>query len=122
MTLFQNEASMKVLRQELEETIILSFPASVEIDIGNADNFKTLALEAIGDSKAVILDATMVEFFDSAGMGVLLALHKNVAENGGKFVLAAMSAPILEVFQMIGFDTIFTVYPDVPAAITGYTS
>jgi anti-sigma B factor antagonist len=122
MTLFQNEASMKVLRQELEDTLILSFPGSVEIDIGNAEEFKTLALEAIDDRKAVILDATLVEFFDSAGMGVLLALHKKVEKNGGKFVLAAMSTPIMEVFQMIGFDTIFTVYPDVPAAITGYTS
>ncbi len=112
---------MEVLLQKLEDTVILSFPGSVEIDIGNAEEFKNLSLQKIGDHKAVILDATLVEFFDSAGMGVLLALHKKVLENGGKFVIAAMSAPILEVFQMIGFDTIFTLYPDVPAAISGYT-
>ena len=111
---------MEVLRQDLGNTIILSFSGSVEIDIGNAQQFKSQALKAIGPHKAVILDATLVEFFDSDGMGVLLALHKQVLGNDGRFVIAAMSPAILEVFQMIGFDTIFTLYPDVPAAIAGF--
>ncbi len=110
---------MDVNSHTINGCLVLSMDAPIEIDLGNAEEFKRRSLESIGDARTVIFDATLVDFFDSAGMGVLLALQKQVHENGGEMVLAGMNRAISEVFQMIGFDSVFAVYPDVPAALDG---
>ncbi len=111
---------MKVERQVVEGVVVLSVGEPVEVDIGNADAFKASALAALGNDRDAVLDVSLVEFFDSVGMGALLSLQKRVAERKGRVVLAGLSRPVLEVFRMVGFDVLFVTYPDVPTAVASF--
>ncbi|MBD3868324.1 MAG: STAS domain-containing protein [Acidobacteria bacterium] len=76
--------------------------------------------EMTSGALVVALDASPVSFFDSAGMGVLLSLKKKARENGGDLALAGLRPAIHEIFQMIGFDTVFKIFPDTSAAVRDF--
>ena len=95
---------MKLGRQQLEGVTVVAVSEPIEIDAGNAEAFKEALLEAIADDLQIVLDATLVEFFDSAGMGVLLAVQKRLAQSRGNLVLAGLNRAIQEIFKMVGFD------------------
>jgi anti-sigma B factor antagonist len=108
---------MRLDRQELEGVTVISVAEPLEVDVGNADEFKAKALEAMGPARLVVLDAALVEFFDSAGMAALLSLQKRAAQRQGKMVLACLNRPVEEIFRMVGFDVVFQTYRDVPEAV-----
>jgi anti-sigma B factor antagonist len=108
---------MKVTGQAFDTVVVVSIDGPAEIDIGNAEAFRDGALAAIGNATRVVVDCGYVEFFDSAGLGALLAVQKRIAERGGKLVLASVNRAVADIFRMVGFDVVFLTYPDLPRAI-----
>ncbi len=108
---------MRVESRETEGVIVVAVTEPVEVDVGNADEFKSRTLEAIGAAQRVVLDATRVDFFDSAGMAALLSLQKRTTQRQGKLVLAGLTRPVQDVFRMVGFDVVFETFPSVPEAV-----
>lgn len=113
----QEDRVMKVGRQQVEGVTVVAVSEPIEVDTGNADAFKDAILEAIGDDLRIVLDASLVEFFNSAGMGALFAVQKRLARQQGALVLAGLNQAIQEIFKMVGFDVIFEIHPEVPGAI-----
>ena len=109
---------MNLGRQVLEGVTIVSVDEPLEVDVGNAEDFKEAALRAMGDDQTVIIDASFIDFFDSAGMGALLSLQKRVAQKQGTLALAGLNRAVQDVFRMVGFDVVFVTYPDVAQAIS----
>ena len=109
---------MKIDRRDENGVVVLTVAETGEVDLDRADAFRDSVLRTMGDAKRVVLDCTLVEFFDSAGMGALLAIQREVVERRrGAFALAGLHRNILEVFRMVGFDTIFLFHPDAPTAV-----
>ena len=109
---------MKMKRDVIEGIAVIGPAEPVQIDINNIDRFQA-AFESMlqeGD-RDVVLDATHVEFFDSAGMGGLLSLQKQVQQRSGQLVVASLNRSVAEVFRMIGFDMVFPTYPDAEQAV-----
>lgn len=96
---------------------VIAAAGPLEVELSNADRFRDDLLATIGEARLAVFDATAVEFFDSAGMGALLAVHRSLEKRGGRLALAGLSRQVQEVFQMIGFDMVFPIYPDVAAAV-----
>jgi anti-sigma B factor antagonist len=108
---------MKIFRKMVGGVVVIGPDQRVEIDVGNADDFRDQALQAIADSPKVVLDGSHVDFFDSAGMGALLSLKKKARENEGDLFLAGLQPSIREIFQVIGFDVVFKLFPDAEEAV-----
>lgn len=108
---------MRVERQIVDGVLVVSVGEPVEVDVGHADAFKEAVLSAVGTEPVVVLDVSLVEFFDSAGMSALLSIQKRVVERGGKLALCGLNRAVQEIFQMIGFDLVFLTCPDVPKAL-----
>lgn len=108
---------MRVDRQLIDGVTVVTVAEPLEVAFGNADDFREAALQAIGDATDVVLDASLVGFFDSDGMSALLTLQKRVGERRGRMVLAGLNRSIQEIFTMVGFDVVFLTYPDVPQAV-----
>jgi anti-sigma B factor antagonist len=68
-----------------------------------------------GDRKFV-LDATGLEYIDSAGIGALVAALTNVKKAGGELRLAGAKDRIVRLFAMTGVDKLLSVYPTVAEA------
>lgn len=97
---------------------VLTVAEPGEVDLDRLDDFRAGVLEAIGDASRVVLDCTLVEFFDSAGMGALLSIQKEIVEKRrGALAIAGLSRSVLEMFRMIGFDAIFVIRPDAATAV-----
>lgn len=108
---------MKTLTEVLEGVTVVRVDETLEVDMGNAADFKASTLEAIGDATRVALELSRVEFFDSAGMGALFSLQKRIAERGGTIVLVGLNRSVMGMFRMVGFDVVFVCVPDVAKAV-----
>lgn len=88
--------------------------ALVEI-IGHLDteSAKSLAeqlspiLEDAG--KQITLDFSNLEYISSSGLRVLLLLNKKAKENGGCVTIVGIRENIRQIFQIVGFDVLFTI-------------
>ena len=91
-----------------------------EIGYGN-DGVVTLAgrLDAAQADKAqqfldaadapTTLDFAQLEYISSAGLGVLLALHKRLLAAGGGLRLIRVNKHIHDIFRFSGFDRVFVI-------------
>lgn len=109
---------MRLNRKIVDGVPVIAPAEPVEIDIGNREQFKEAFKQRIEpDDTDVVLDASAVEFFDSAGMGTLLSIQKILKERGGRMAIAGANRSVLEVFRMVGFDLVFLLQPDEASAI-----
>lgn len=111
---------MKVNRQLMEGVTIVSMAERMKVDAGNAEAFQDAVLAAAEDTEQMVLDISLVEFFDSAGLGALLSVQKQLAQRKGKLVLTGLNRTLRETFQMVGFDLLFMTFPDVPDSVASF--
>lgn len=87
---------------------------------GRADSAGAGELERAllqSNNSRVILDMSRLTYVNSAALRILAeALTKN-QEHGGDLLLAAPSARIRRVFQIIGFDLFFRMFDTLEAAV-----
>ena len=87
------------------------------IDSVNAAALKAEALALLGDATDVVVDLTGIEFIDSAGVGVLVALFKNARMKGGRARFCGLTQGVRSVLEIIRLDQIFEIFDDVAAAV-----
>ena len=78
--------------------------------------------DAIGElcdagNARVVVDLSEVVYMASAGLAALLTGVRRARLLKGDVRLAAMNARVREVFEMSGFDQVFTIYPGVADAV-----
>jgi anti-sigma B factor antagonist len=87
------------------------------IDSVNAAAVKAEALARLGEATDVVVDLSSVEFIDSAGVGVLVALFKNARLRGGRARFCGLTPGVRGVLEIIRLDQIFEIFEDVEAAV-----
>lgn len=84
-----------------------------ELDTAAVEVFKEKIEPVMNDAgKHITVDFNNLEYISSAGMRVLLLLNKNATQNGGSVTIVGMKEDILQIFQMVGFDNMFTINPE----------
>lgn len=76
-----------------------------------------LSAALTGEPPRMAIDMSGLDYISSAGLRVLLVLAKKVQQQKGKVALGGLADNVREVFSVSGFDTIFTIAADPPAAI-----
>lgn len=90
---------------------------SGEID---ADNVGLLAeaLQTDGNGPVqLVLDFSAVTFMDSSAISVLAAARRDATSAGGWIRMAALTAPVQRVVEIVGLDTIIPCYPTLSQAL-----
>lgn len=91
---------------------------SGRLNAESAQVFQERLLTAIeAGETAVLLDLAHLEYISSAGLRSLLIAAKRLQARDGRFAICALTANVLEVFRMSGFDTIIDVHPDRATAL-----
>ena len=93
------------------------------IDGVNARAFQDALQEAIEDTdRAVIIDLSQLTYISSAGLRVILLVARTLQRQDGNLAVCSLSDPVLEVFQISGFDQIIKTYGTQEEAISALTS
>lgn len=88
--------------------------------IALAGHLDTLAAQSLTEQlapvmehagKKITLDFTNLDYISSSGLRVLILLNKKAKEQGGHVTIVGMKDNILQIFQIVGFDKIFTINP-----------
>jgi anti-sigma B factor antagonist len=80
------------------------------------------ALQGLMDSdrNQIVLDLQETEYMSSAGLRVLVAVHKATKKNGGGLCLAQPSTRVREVLDLAGLTPVFDVRTDVVEAVGSF--
>jgi anti-anti-sigma factor len=69
---------------------------------------KVLAVIDGGETRFVI-DLSRLDYVSSAGLRVFLAASKRLTPSGGNLVLCSLQEPVKQVFDIVGFYSIFSI-------------
>ena len=64
-----------------------------------------------GVDAGCVVDMAALEYISSAGLGVLLRVHKRLSGAGGGLELRNVNAHIGDIFSYSGFDRLFVIHP-----------
>lgn len=95
--------------------------AAGSIDAKTAPECQEPAMTAIVAGRSVVLDLTDVTYTSSAGLRMLLLLHRHALANNTRLVLAGLGDDVASVMDATGFLDSFTVSSSVPDALETLT-
>lgn len=78
------------------------------LDTTTAPQLETELKTALADADAVCFDFEKLEYISSAGLRVLLSVHKQMKDKGG-MELCHVNEAIMEVFEVTGFTDFLTI-------------
>ena len=93
---------------------------------GRLDAVTVPALEAAIDEQLnarhfrLIIDLAEVGYMSSSGLRALLRARRQAQSGGGDVVLCAMNERVTEVFEMIGFNNLFRIFPTAAEAAAAW--
>ena len=85
-------------REESKVTLALEG----RLDTTTAPQLETELKTALADADSICFDFEKLEYISSAGLRVLLAVHKQMKDKGG-MELCHVNEAIMEVFEVTGF-------------------
>ena len=90
------------------------------VDTTNAGELEKSILEVIdGGSTKIILDCSGLNYISSSGLRVFLVIQKRMMSIKGHFRLSSLQPAIKEIFDISGFSSIFSLFPDKESAMIG---
>ncbi|MBK5280351.1 MAG: STAS domain-containing protein [Bacteroidia bacterium] len=89
-----------------------------KMDSNIAPNLKSemITLHAEG-VRSIILDLTEVKYTDSSGLSALLVGNRILQEDGGIFILAALTDHTLKLIKISQLDSVLNILPTIEEAI-----
>lgn len=90
------------------------------IDTTNANEFEKQMTEvADAGCTKIILDCSGLNYISSSGLRVFLIVQKKMIAAKGQLRLTSLQPTIKEIFDISGFSSIFSIFPDQESAIRG---
>ena len=113
---------MRINIAEFEGPALLLQPEG-RINVLTAGGFQDDTMEAISSSPHdVIIDATNITYLSTAGLRAFLSVSRTLAVSNRSLHICNLKPYILEVFQIIGFDKVIPIHPDLDTVLTAIES
>lgn len=108
---------MRIDTVEREGVACLHLRDGDALDVSTAPGVKVAALAALERGRDVVVDLSRIDFLDSAGVGVVVALVKTARSRGLRARFAGLSATARATLGLIRLDAIIDFSTDVDAAV-----
>mgnify|MGYP003293974886 CR=1 FL=1 len=96
------------INQNKENTKLIVF-ADGELDTLTAPIFKDSIEKNLEGIEELILNFKQIRYTSSAGLRVLLFLHKTMHNRGGSMTIKELSPEVFETIKIVGFDGILNI-------------
>ena len=94
-----------------------------ELDAHTASQLEDSLKLLINSQKSnIIVNCRELEYIASAGLGVFMAYIDDVRENGGDIKLTNMNDKVYNVFDLLGFPTLYDILEDEMDAVKRFSS
>ena len=81
------------------------------LDTTTAQAFEDKILGRIeSGERHIVIDLAQLDYISSAGLRVIVLAGKRLSAANGKMVLCSLKDRVREVFDIVGFSAIFTIY------------
>jgi len=112
---------MEINQTSIENVPIVS--VSGRIDAATYKDLESILNGLIDQNKSeIVLDLEGVTYISSVGLRVLLAAQKKVRPKKGGVKLVSLQPFVREVFEMTGFNRLFTIHSNQIEALRGIKS
>jgi anti-anti-sigma factor len=106
---------------ESKKGLVLVMSAQGRLDAASAGEFQgRLSASIDGGESRILLDFSDLTTISSAGLRILLAAAKRLEGGNGRLAICGLKENVASVFEVSGFDTIITTFPDEHAALASY--
>lgn len=85
------------------------------IDGSTAPTLRESLLNVCDTGQSLLLDMHHVHFMSSAGLRVMLMLHRQIQQDDGRVILVGLLEPIYDAMDATGFLKYFETAPDIEA-------
>lgn len=94
-----------------------------ELDAHTASQLEKVLKRLINQEKHnIIVNCEDLEYIASAGLGVFMAYIEDVRSVGGDIKLSNMNPKVYNVFDLLGFPTLYDIVPEEEEAIQKFES
>jgi anti-anti-sigma factor len=100
---------MKIREDKIDSFALLE--VSGRVDSENAETLKNYLVELGKREQQILIDCSAMDYISSTGLGALLMLLKLNQKGGGTLRLFGLSPRIAEVFEISGFNKLFSICP-----------
>ena len=88
-----------------------------EIDLQHSPGLRRQVMDLMLERRGVLVDLAGVSYIDSSGIACLVEAYQAARRNGTRFVLVAVSAPVMRVLQLARLDKVFALAETAEAAL-----
>ena len=94
-----------------------------ELDAHTAPELERTILDLIEAEKyCLIVNFTALEYISSAGLGVFMAYIEELRERGGDMKLSNMRSSVYNVFDLLGFPSLYDILEEEQQAVERFSS
>ena len=91
------------------------------LDAHTAPQFEQMLQQEIEDGRVkIVVDCTRLTYISSAGLGVFMGFIEEVRERQGDIKICGLTPKVRQVFEILGFETIFELLDTVPTAVARF--
>ncbi len=101
------EPNMEIIQNKNNNKLAIAVKG--RLDTNTAPELEKAALEALEGVKELNLDLVNLDYISSAGLRVVLMLHKHMSGEGGKLIVSHPKDEVMEVFDMTGFSSFLNI-------------
>jgi anti-sigma B factor antagonist len=81
-----------------------------ELDANSSlDMHRVIQQHLAAGNRRFVIDCSKLEYISSAGLGVFLSFTEELEKEAGKFIFCSLNPKVLDVFQLLGLDHVFTI-------------
>jgi anti-sigma B factor antagonist len=106
-------------RSERSGVVVLALDGYLDAHTAPAFE-KSIETEHETGHRYLVVDCSRLTYISSAGLGVFMSFIEEIREAGGDIKLAAISPKVYQVFEVLGFPSLFEIFGDTAAAINKF--
>ncbi|MEJ7578251.1 MAG: STAS domain-containing protein [Pyrinomonadaceae bacterium] len=92
------------------------------LDAHTAPEFESAIQSEIDAGRTrIIVDCEKLTYISSAGLGVFMGFIEEVREQEGDIKICGLTPKVRQVFEMLGFESVYDLCPDVADAAQRFT-
>lgn len=111
--------NFSIARRQIEQISVLDI--SGELDAHTASQLESSLQELIAAKRIkIIVNCTQLDYIASAGLGVFMAYIEDVRGLGGDIKLSNMNDRVYNVFDLLGFPTLYDIVDEESEAVNAF--